>query len=210
MHGLKKKKITKGKRCASIFSLKIFLHVLFNLFYPYHLCLLPLPILCLISKPLHCSAQLKRVHIFLKGWLNLIISLTSSLPSKWSSTELEGFVLEGEPVTGMRGAKDTERGESKCLFSFHRKINREITLQCLIAQRSPAVINNSTSTSANEPTCWFILFKWFYWIIMKVFIGLLPLSDGLFFFHMRKKNNFHIWSHLSQMMTPGIFSEACR
>lgn len=96
------------------------------------LCLLPLPILSLISKPLHCSAQLKHVHIFLKGWLNLIISLTSSLPSKWSSTELEGFVLEGEPVTGMRGPK-TQRGENKWLFSLHPKTNREITLLPLIS-----------------------------------------------------------------------------
>lgn len=45
-----------------------FLHPLPSLHLSLHppraLLLLPLPILCLISKPLHCSAQLKHVHIF--------------------------------------------------------------------------------------------------------------------------------------------------
>lgn len=40
------------------------------------------------------------------------------MPSKWSSAELEGFVLEGEPVTGMADTTDNERGEKVLLFDF--------------------------------------------------------------------------------------------
>ena len=54
----------------------------------------------LIYKPLLRSAQMDHIHIFLKGWFNLIIRLTSSLLSKWWSAEFWGFVLEGEPITG--------------------------------------------------------------------------------------------------------------
>lgn len=71
-----------------------------------------------VSFPNHYTVLLSwSTSIYSKGWLNLIIRLTSSLPSKWSSAELEGFVLEGEPVTGMRGTEDTERRDARCFPS---------------------------------------------------------------------------------------------
>lgn len=104
--------------------------------------LLPLPLHCLISKSLHCSAQLKRIHIFLKGWLNLIIRLTSSLPSKWSSSELEGFVLKGESVTG---TGDREKGEQLYFHCFpsNKLTERLLSYNTYTCQWRPHLTNFS-------------------------------------------------------------------